>query len=365
MGTYSLQQQVFAISLLANAASNQTGNVVPLETMIARAVQSFFANPQAQQHVGAWEIAWGPVVTEVRETASNAMFVAQGTDAAGKPVYVVAIAGTNPSSTYDLLFEDYDTTLVPWGTTSPGVGGPHVTQGTLDGLQYLLGMTDPTTGATLQSYLAGVAAANATLVFTGHSLGGALAPALALALFANGGSGGLETWGAVRLFPVAGPTVGDAAYSALWASVFPPTPDASGDVWNQLVWNTVDIVPLAWAQLGGLSTLYPGITQTRCLGNIQTAIQQRAASSGGTFAQPQNRPLPGAFEAWAHTPPILAPEVAYFLVEALHQHVWAYFDLLDVTEIRPLLLRAGDPLQNAAPSDVKWLAGWLVATHCG
>ena len=93
-------------------------------------------------------------------------------------------------------------------------------------------------------------------------------------------------------------------------------------------------------------------------------MQQHAAAAGGTFEQPQNQALPGTFAPWASDPPLIAADVTYFLVEMLHQHVWAYFDLLEVTGIRPLLMPAGDPLQNAAPSDVTWLARGLVATHC-
>ena len=266
MGTYSLQQQVFSLALVSNAASRHSGTVVPLEAVLTQAVESFFANAQA--YIGTWAIVWGPVVTldPTQNEAGNAMFVARGADAVGKPVYVVAVAGTNPLSPYDVATEDFDVTLQPWPHPLPaGAAAANVSQGTLDGLQDLLQMTDPATGTSLQAYLEGVqGSSSATLVFTGHSLGGALAPALALALFGGPAGGTLDAsgWEAVRILPIAGPTVGDAGYSALWASTFPPATDGSGNTWNQLVWNTLDVVPLAWAQLGGLSTLYSGIKWT-------------------------------------------------------------------------------------------------------
>ena len=367
MAAYSLQQQVFALSLVSNAASGHSGAVAPLEAVLQQAVEAFFQD--AQPYIGAWTLAWGPVVAQPpgASAAGNAMFVARGTDSGGGPVYVVAVAGTNPLSLYDLMTEDFDTTLQPWPYPVPaGAAVPRVTQGTLDGLQYLLQMTDPATGAPLQGYLAGVRDSGATLVFTGHSLGGALSPALALALFGSprGGGPGPGSWGAVRLYPVAGPTVGDAAYAQLWAGVFPPVSDAAGETWNLLVWNSLDVVPLAWARLSALSTLYSGITWTPCLGNIQAGMEAHAAASGGTFVQPQNQALPGSFAPWEHVP-LVAPQVTYFLTEALHQHVWAYFDLLNATEVRPLIVQRGDPIQQPVQLEVEGLAIKLAATYCG
>jgi hypothetical protein len=368
MSTYSLQQQVFTISLISNAASGQSGSVPLLESTLRQVITAFFGNPQAQQYIGTWSIAWGPVVTEPSGAtgAGNAMFVARGTSPAGVPVYVVAVAGTNPLSMYDVFTEDYDTALQPWPYPVPaGAGTPNVTQGTLDGLNFLLQMTDPATGATLQSYLAGVQDGDATLVFAGHSLGGALSPALALALFGGTGEGTLDAsqWGAVQIYPVAGPTVGDAAYSSLWARVFPQTRDGAGETWNLLVWNSLDVVPHAWAQLSALSTLYPPIPGTACLANIVKGVQAHAAQAGGTFVQPQNQSLQGTFAPWSYTP-ILAPTVTYFLTEALHQHVWAYFDLLDVTEVRPLMMHSGDPVQQPPQGDMEKLAVFLSARFC-
>jgi hypothetical protein len=368
MSTYSLQQQVFTIALISNAASGQSGSVPLLESTLKQAITTFFENPQAQQYVGTWSVAWGPVVTEPSGVtdAGNAMFVARGTSPAGTPVYVVTVAGTNPRSLYDVFTEDYDTTLQPWPYPVPaGADTPNVTQGTLDGLNFLLQMTDPATGTTLQSYLEGVQDSEATLVFTGHSLGGALSPAVGLALFGGAGAAtlGTDQWGTVQIYPVAGPTVGDAAYSSLWARVFPQTQDALGETWNLLVWNTLDVVPHAWAQLSALSTLYPPISWTSCLAKILNGVQGHAAQAGGTFVQPQNQSLQGTFAPWTHTS-ILAPEVTYFLIEALHQHVWAYFDLLDVTEVRPLLMPGGDPVQQPVQADMEKLAVFLAGYFC-
>jgi hypothetical protein len=371
MAQYTLQQQVFALSLISNAAAPDSGTAPVVEAELKQAITKFLTSTTAQSYIGSWSVAWGPVISEQggASVADNAMFVARGTDADGNPVYVVAVAGTNVHSSYDELFEDWSITLQPWPYPLPAdTASPKITQGTIDGVGALLAMQDPATNETLQAFLAGVQSGSGTLVFTGHSLGGALSPALALALFGAPGSGTLDpaSWGAVYLFPTAGPTVGDQGYTNFWNSVFPAAQDASGEKWNQLTWNTLDVVPRAWALLEQLDTLYPAsaITWTRCLAKIQTALLTKVANAGGTFDQPANVPLTGTFAPWAGAGAD-SPMVTYFLTEMLHQHVWAYFDLLNVPELRQFFPAISDPTSSSTASPtVQKLCTEIVLFYC-
>ncbi|MEI9987796.1 MAG: hypothetical protein WDN69_34535 [Aliidongia sp.] len=171
---------------------------------------------------------------------------------------VVAIAGTNALSIYDWLVEDADVTLkqpVAW----PGApSGAWISEGTQIGLDKLNAMSSGT--QSLAAYLAAAAGTgkNRTLIFTGHSLAGALSPTLALYLFTQGGLS-LPAWQAVNVYPTAGYSPGNQAFSQFFTSLFEPTGNTGTyQVWNRDVWNALDVVPRAWdyTTLTGLPTLY-------------------------------------------------------------------------------------------------------------
>jgi hypothetical protein len=367
--TCNLQQTAFLLSMAASMenATGDTGSPPALESALAQAINGFLSNSTVQSYVGDWTLAWGPAVYQEgsEDVVTNAMFVAQGSDTAGNPVYVVAIGATNFNSLYDVFTEDGDVTLTAWPYSIPSsFTTPNVTQGTLDGLAALLAMEDPTTGDSLQTALGNAASTSATLVFTGHSLGGALAPALGLALFAET----LDTsdWGAVYVYPTASPTVGDVNYSTLWSSVFPVSQDSSGETWNQIVWNTLDVVPQAWASLSQINTLYPSsdITWTPCLNLVQQGLVAIANGAGGTFVQPANTSLAGTFSAWTGASSS-SPMVTYFLVEMLYQHTYAYFGLLGVSNLLQYFPSVIDPTAVAtAPTAIQLLCSDLTGDSC-
>ncbi|MEI9928175.1 MAG: hypothetical protein WDN44_11360 [Sphingomonas sp.] len=87
-------------------------------------------------------------------------------------------------------------------------------------------MQDPRTGVTLKAYLDSVADPAETLIFTGHSLGGALAPTLALLLYPAppaSPTANVARWANIFILPTAGPTPGTQAIADLFAAAYPPT----------------------------------------------------------------------------------------------------------------------------------------------
>ena len=367
---YTLQQQVFALAMVASADYTEPhGSPPPLEADLSTALANLCAN---DSDMPTWTMAWGPVVYESSilgvesGVEDNALFVAQGSDAAGNTVYVVSIAGTNPQSIFtDVKQEDFNTTLSAWtyGVPTALNLSPNVTQGTLEGLGNLMGMQDPTTGDSLATFLQGVESTTATVIVTGHSLGGALSPALALALFGDpgntsSGGAGLDPadWSAVYVYPIAGPAVGDQDYATFYATTFPQTTDKQSETWNLLVWNSLDVVPHAWNQMSAIPNLYPDLATSDCLASILSSL---GSSGGSSYVQLQNQMLTGTFAAPTAT---LYP-VSAFVAEVVYQHVSAYFDLLNVSGVCTAL-NISNPLKSKPSAPMLALCTFLLGEYC-
>jgi hypothetical protein len=301
-GTLDNWQITFYLSLLSNSGSStvltetlsstqslaqaQAVAQTTLTASLSTAVTSALANPAVQAAIGNdWTVVWGPEVyvegpdldsqtaTSAGFTTSNAVFVAHspgssvGSGTSGR--YVVAIAGTSPNSVYDWWTEDFTLTpgttwqqaLQTWGnnqkTISTGSTDPNpvITSGTYTGVNNLLGITSPAaspSGVTLVEYLNSVTPGTSTLTVTGHSLGGALAPTLALALV-DKSNPLLSKWPAaqVNVYPTAGASPGNQDFANYFFTNFTPSVSASistspWQVWNAVVWNLFDVVPNSW-----------------------------------------------------------------------------------------------------------------------
>ncbi|MBP0617430.1 lipase family protein [Jiella mangrovi] len=176
---------------------------------------------------GAWSLGWLPVPPD---PPVNFAFAARNMEA---DVAVVAIRGTYPNPLSPAYWSDASQDS-PFGPMSPwpGSGDAKIGGGTAAGLKGLLELTDGS-GAALQSFV-GSLPPSTTLVVTGHSLGGTLAPVLALIL--------AETFQdrPVAATSYAGMTPGNAAFAAL----FGPGSRLDGKV--RRVYNTLDTVAYGW-----------------------------------------------------------------------------------------------------------------------
>ncbi len=210
-------------------------------------------NADVRAYLGTdWQVVWGPAISNSIKKSStskvdsfvtdNTMYVARGTDlATGKPLYVVAIAGTNAVSRKGALFEDFNVfNEKEWGTQkawgSPNSG--KISAGSALGLSILTAMSDPATGKTLLQFLSTLNDAGPTQVaFTGHSLGGALAPVMALNCIEWKQQMGYANLN-VSVYPIAGPTPGDKAFAEYAAQKF-------GEGYYSVI-NANDMVPHSW-----------------------------------------------------------------------------------------------------------------------
>lgn len=312
-GSYTMQQKVFAFSQVVGAGDAVTSN-------FTQAITNKFNDLTAQfpQYLGTgWSMPWGPAVYSAPKSnaADNAMIVVAGSDSYGNPVTIVAVAGTNPKSHLDGT-EDLDV-----GKVVPFHGTAQIDQGTSIGLAILEALVPGT--QTLQKYLESAASPAATLIFTGHSLGGALSPALALDLFANKGMD-LGQWGAVYVLPSAGPTPGNGDFVELFTTTFPT---AGG--WNVNVVNSLDCVPRAWNDLSSISTIYePNIKPAGGILALVAVLETLLGSEKGFYAALPPSPFTGTFNpnALPPPPPNGYDPISLFAAQALYQHIPAYIE---------------------------------------
>ncbi|KAG8864026.1 hypothetical protein FRB96_006899 [Tulasnella sp. 330] len=263
--SFNIHQQVYGLSLNSNYLTNvQNTPLSKMQTMIETAL------PDLVKAWGPWKVVWGPVVWQdatstIANGPDNVWYVAYNESL---DTYVIAIAGTATFSAYDIWHEDGEVNAVVdlsnWLATWKGVPGAftalqkgkvddsgkaYISVGTARGLSALLTnqprITAQGSGMYLQDFL-GTISATSTLIFTGHSLGGALAPALALAWWMSTMPRNVQLTN-VKTFPTAGPSPGNQKFVETYEANFPVPANPTGyQNWNVNLVNTLDVVPQAW-----------------------------------------------------------------------------------------------------------------------
>ncbi|MGZ3871488.1 MAG: lipase family protein [Mucilaginibacter sp.] len=241
---------LFALSMLSNIPAGTTGNANSIigysKPIITNALENAPAVDSVSLH--SWHLVWGPAVitkpgtkaVDNQPVASNSMSIF--TDLNNN--YVVAIQATNPYCDYDWEVEDANVTLAKsWKDISPAAGksSGKISTGTFIGLRTLLdSLKDPVTNIGVQTFFSTVAKLTIkfNLIVTGHSLGGALSPALALYLHDQQGTWDPKKYAQIYCMSTAGATPGDGDFATYYNSILQPN--------TERIWNRLDVVPHAW-----------------------------------------------------------------------------------------------------------------------
>ncbi len=362
MATFTSKQQQAALCMLAYLVAFAEGPENELQATMAEKLHLMLAWDKVQALLGRWEVVWGPVVTQLAgsNVADNTMFAVCGLD---EPQMVVSIAGTNPYSWYDWLFQDFAVRKkIPWptyqGTRSEF--NPKISHGTANGLQILQAMQSD--GQTLVEFLQAYVATQTEslpITVTGHSLGGALAPATAVYLADTQPTWDPDNRAVVSTMPIAGPTPGNLDFAMYGEEKL------NGRM--QRIWNAKDIVPHAWdkAQMAKLDNLYaPDIKPTLLTRIVIKLAQWIANHADYAHLQPGAIPLPGTVVPNEQIIAVLPPSflnklLPHFMLQMGYQHLEAYYNLLDMDEFMHLM---GDKLPDALSGpDIEDLRRWVVA----
>ncbi|KAB5589281.1 hypothetical protein CTheo_7281 [Ceratobasidium theobromae] len=349
-------QKVLQLSIASNMIRYCKNNAKSLQDMLAEKLPGALTEYAGK----GWEVVWGPAVWKHKGATKNmspdnVWYVAKNPalefeDGSTSCAYVVAIAGTAGTElmSYDWTHEDFNigqvVDLLGWingqGITKvpvpsipiPGDGKVYTARGTTNAVHILAAAPPVDSSQSLCEFLQTIdAPAGSKLIFTGHSLGAALSPTLAVALTKAGYTSKFQ--GRTLVYPTGGATPGNDQFVDLFKELFPPlgTP-STYRVWNQNIVNRIDIVPQAWCldpsvdlHLSNIPTLYgalPWLLNKTMRGGISIMEGYSRKSKIGY------KPIPHS--VFSGTPPSSPPktfEQLVFVVEAQHLDEYGTFIL--------------------------------------
>ena len=289
-----------------------------------------------------WQIVWGPalyssdVVDDKKQ--ANLTFIAQSHSMPSS--YIVATRGTVSNDFWEWFTEDLAVNFTLWPTSLNTDATPYISAATANGLRVVLNTTPPSVaqtpkgfsplpgaGQNLAEFLATLTDQKTIeLCFTGHSLGGAIAPALALWFKQTQGNAQLPnnpiffpmpSWDSnnvanISCVSLAGATPGDKAFSNYFDTLL-------GESYDR-IYNTHDVVPHAFAEFDQMAGLYePTIGMTfaekAALDAMKLRLKEEQHKINAVYT---NLPNANPF-----TYPLDTTKNSY-AGQALYQHITAY-----------------------------------------
>lgn len=304
-----------------------------------------------------WKVSWGPVVYKGPLTITGPQNVWYVATSDSLKLCVVAIAGT---ALYNYVawetidcevnkIVDFDQWTSGWSSivasgrhiSNPSAsayveGKSFVAMGTCIGLTNLLSNAPSATavlpGKYIYDYLKDDVPEGYQIVFTGHSMGGALSPSLALGL-AQANIPGLDL-GSAQVYASAGPSPGNQTFTDNFAQLFPPGTEGDYTAPNTDFFSENDVVPQAWGisspadrNLERIRSIYSGAgAPARAFLNDQVTSKEKIAKASGM----DYVPIPGtSFPGSPVNHPILPPGLVF---EIARQHGQPYRDNIGISD---------------------------------
>ncbi|KAI1495903.1 hypothetical protein F5X99DRAFT_402064 [Biscogniauxia marginata] len=361
MGDYDFNifQQIYCLSMMTGFVSKQTGSEQFLQDKLKECLDE--ALPELP---GSWSISWGPRVYQElnpeeedksdesdKRGPDNVWFAAVDDT---QKVCVVAIAGTASNSDADIYQDitvskvvDFDAWVELWslyGIPEPYQSAPtqetastlpFCAKGICVGVWNVMNNSSTRYGEVIRidQYLRSLDPSY-TIVVTGHSLGGALAPLVALGLAKSG----LVDSNNLKVLPSAGVSPGNEKFAADYAATFLKDPESATDyqVYNTDYYNEFDIVPQAWSvdpeDDRNLDIIQDKIIHTdNTILAIEVSIIVGNAKLASHNSQIRYTPLPGQrFTGPTPQDPIHDKDELRNVLG--NEHVCAYWDELGITD---------------------------------
>ena len=186
-----------------------------------------------------WQVVWGPALNVDR---SNLAYAA-GNGQTGQ--LAISIRGSDFSFWLNWIEDLAGVRQVPYDQFVSNASG-QIAFGTAIGLRQVLGMRDGTTS--LETFLT-AAPEGTPVLLTGHSLGGCLASAFAPCV-----ANWMSRAASISVYTIAAPSPGNADFADYYNALFT---DPSGHSTAFRFFNSLDVVPNAWASLDTIETYYP------------------------------------------------------------------------------------------------------------
>lgn len=287
-------------------------------------------------------LVWGPAVHKhaIELVTDSLVYIVKSNEK--EESYTVVVRGTNPLSVGSWVFQDFQVhRLIDWTQAVHGskAAGAQISQAAYDSLLMHLQLKDKTK-ITLRNFLLNLAkkTGKVTIDCTGHSLGGLIAPALALWLHDTLLQNEFDSTRAdvtINAYGFAGPTAGNSIFS-----------DYTQSSLNECIRyaNPLDIAVHAWNEhdMKELAGLYGSLLMRTPL-HLMYDLSVKSISGKGYTQLPQKTEI----ASQVYTQGLIGK---YYLAQATYQHFKPYLNIIGEEKKNELISYIFDPIAEHFPN---------------